>query len=326
VRLPPHFPFLQGLHREGAFFKALRLAGLVLVIFVLAFFVLSLGYRFQLNPYFRGVTHQLIHAEGGHPAFLLGMYSSTGWWYYYLVAFLIKTPLPLLILLVLSFIFYWRGTSHKAADQAFILMPVIAYFLFFTFNLQCIGLRYILPVYPFLFMQAGTVSGIFNHVRGKVWKGIVVIILCCWYLKSSLGVYPHYLAYFNESVGGPDKGYRYLVDSNLDWGQDLKGLGKYLQEKGIDRIHLSYFGTADPAYYGIKYDWMPSYYLPEDYQDRNTRLRSFSIPSSGMVAISATNLQNVYFSDKHFYDWLKKHEPIYKIGYSIFIYDLNLPR
>jgi hypothetical protein len=68
---------------------------------------------------------------------------------------------------------------------------------------------------------------------------------------------------------------------------------------------------------------MPSYYLPEDYRDGAERMRSFSFPTSGMLAISATNLQNVYFSDKQFYDWLKKYEPVDKIGYSIFIYDLD---
>lgn len=325
VSLPPHFPFSRWFQREGDLYKMVRLKSVLVVIVLLAFLVLSLGYRFQLEPYFRGVTHQLFHAKGGHPAFLLGMYSSSGWWYYYFIAFVLKTPLPLFILLLLSFIARRESTDSMLVDKAFILIPVLVYFLFFTVNLQCIGLRYILPIYPFLFMQAGTAAAI-KPLSNRVWKGIIVSLLCCWYLKSALGIYPHYLAYFNESAGGPDNGYRYLVDSNLDWGQDLKGLGKYLEEKGIDRIHLSYFGTADPAYYGIQYDWMPSYYLPEDYRGRNAGIHSFSIPTSGMVAISATNLQSVYFSDTRFYDWLKKYEPIDKIGYSIFIYDLDRPQ
>jgi len=323
VRLLGKFPFARLLSNKIANSKALRLLSLMLVIFLLALFVLSLGYRFQLHHYFRGVTHQLLHAEGGHPSFLLGMHSKSGWWYYYLIAFMLKTPIPLLILLVSGLLFYWKRIVHISVDLLFLLVPVAAYFIFFSINHQSIGLRYILPVYPFLFILAGTAVGQVKIVRGRIWRYLTVVVLCGWYLVGTIAIYPHYLAYFNEAGGGPDNGYRYLVDSNLDWGQDLKGLGLYLEEKGVDKIHLSYFGTADPRYYGIHYEWMPSYYLPEDYREGSARMRTFSFPTSGMLAISATNLQNVYFSDKQFYNWLKQYKPIDKIGYSIFIYDLD---
>lgn len=325
VRLPLNFPFDRMLSNKGFQCKSLRLTCLLLVIFVLSLFVLSLGYRFQLHHYIRGVTHQLLHAEGGHPSFLLGMYSTSGWWYYYFVAFLLKTPIPLLMLLVIGVLFYLKRIFHASVDLIFLLAPIAAYLIFFSINHQSIGLRYILPVYPFLFMLAGTAAGGAKLVPGRVWRYIMIAVLCGWYLKGTLAIHPHYLAYFNEAAGGPDKGYRYLVDSNLDWGQDLKGLAVYLKEKGIDTVHLSYFGTTDPNYYGIRYEWMPSYYLPEDYREGGARIRSFRMPTVGIVAISATNLQNVYFSDKQFYDWLKQYKPIDKIGYSIFIYDLDQP-
>lgn len=322
VYLPAQFPFSRFLIKEGSAFKILRLGSLLFVIFTLAIFLLHLGYMFHLEHYIKGAIHQWAHADKGHPTFLMGMYSSQGWWFYYLIALAVKTPLPLLIFLFLSFVFYKKNPNHDFLKQAFVLVPVVVYFLFFSIKLQCIGLRYILPIYPFLFMQASIVAG-FRFKGRKILSGLVVVVLCCWYLKSSTGIYPHYLAYFNEIVGGADNGYRYLVDSNLDWGQDLKGLGIYMKEKGIDRVHLSYFGAADPHYYGIQYDWMPSYYLPSDYLGEDVKVRRFKIPKSGIVAISATNLQNVYFSDKRFYDWLKRYEHIDKIGYSIFIYDLE---
>ncbi len=323
VGLPVNFPLNRWLRKEGTLFKWLRLKGLLLVIFVLSFFVLSLGYRFQLHHYFRGVTHQMLHAEGGHPSFLMGMYSQSGWWYYYIVAFLIKTPISLLLLLLMVGWRYMKGALRASTDLVFMLAPIAIYLIFFSLNHQSIGLRYILPIYPFLFMLAGTVVGQVKIAGFKRWRYVTIAVLCGWYLVGTLAIYPHYLAYFNEAAGGPDKGYRYLVDSNLDWGQDLKGLGCYLHEKGIGKIHLSYFGTADPGYYGISYEWMPSYYLPEDYRGVSARMRSFTFPTSGMMAISATNLQNVYFSDKHFYNWLTQYKPIDKIGYSIFIYDLD---
>jgi hypothetical protein len=321
--LPDNFPFASWLTNKGAIFKMLRLLSLMLVIFLLSALVLSLGYRFQLHHYFRGVTHQLLHAEGGHPSFLLGMYSKSGWWYYYFIALLLKTPIPLLVLILTALFFYCRGVLRASSDLLFMLAPVAAYFILFSINHQSIGLRYILPVYPFLFMLAGAATGAVHVIRGRIWRYIILVVLFGWYLIGTITIYPHYLTYFNEAAGGPDNGYRYLVDSNLDWGQDLKGLGLYLKEKGVDRIHLSYFGTADPRYYGIHYEWMPSYYLPEDYREGTERMRSFSFPTSGMLAISATNLQNVYFSDKQFYDRLKQYKPIVKIGYSIFIYDLD---
>ena len=322
VYLPAPFPFSSFLMREGNVCKILRLASLLFIIFTLAIFLLQLGYMFHLEYYLKGALHQWTYADKGHPTFLMGMYSSQGWWFYYLIAFTIKTPLPVLIFLFLSLIFYKKNPHRVFLNQVFVLVPVVVYFLFFSIKLLCIGLRYILPIYPFLFMQASMVVGC-RFKGGKILRRLIIVVLCCWYLKSSLGIYPHYLAYFNEIVGGADSGYRYLVDSNLDWGQDLKGLGIYMRKKGIDRIHLSYFGAADPHYYGIKYDWMPSYYLPSDYLGEDIKVRRFKIPTSGIVAISATNLQNVYFSDKRFYDWLKRYEPIYKIGYSIFIYDLD---
>ncbi len=323
ARLPDGFPFSRWLNKKEVQFKWMRLSILLLFIVLLAIFVLSLGYRFQLHHYFRGVTHQLLHAEGGHPSFLLGMYSTSGWWYYYFIAFLLKTPIPLFVLLLTALFFYFKGVLRASPDLIFMCAPVAAYFILFSINHQSIGLRYILPAYPFLFVLAGTAVEGINIIQGRVWRSVAMVILSCWYLAGSLAIYPHYLAYFNEIAGGPDNGYRYLVDSNLDWGQDLKGLGFYMKEKGIDRVHLSYFGTADPSYYGVRYDWMPSYYLPEDYREGSARMRSFTFPTTGMLAISATNLQNVYFSDKQFYDWLKQYKPIAKIGYSIFIYDLD---
>jgi 4-amino-4-deoxy-L-arabinose transferase-like glycosyltransferase len=322
VRVPHRFPFADFLMKNSRMAKMVRLGSVLFVVITLALLVVCFGYMFHPEYYVKGALHQLKHAEGGHPAFLMGMYSTQGWWYYYLISVAIKTPLPLLILLIVSFLLYKKNPRYHFLDQAFLLIPVAVFFLFFSVKLLCVGLRYILPVYPFLFMQASTVGGVaFNGKKNL--SNVAIALLCGWFVICSFSIYPHYLAFFNSAVGGPDKGYKYLVDSNLDWGQDLKGLGKYMKERGIEKVHLSYFGTFDPAYYDIDYEWMPSYYLPDDYRGGNPQGRSFIAPQSGIVAISATNLQGVYFSDRTFYGWLKQYDPIDKIGYSLFIYDLN---
>lgn len=142
-------------------------------------------------------------------------------------------------------------------------------------------------------------------------------LVALWYLISSQGLYPHNLAYFNELTGGADRGYKVLVDSNLDWGKDLKGLKKWMLKNHVDLIGLSYFGTADPRYYKIPFIYLPSipFYYPGHEERDGGRKPSF-------FAISATNLQGVFlneFDRKALAPFLKK-EPIAKVGYSIFIY------
>jgi hypothetical protein len=120
-------------------------------------------------------------------------------------------------------------------------------------------------------------------------------------------------------AGGPGNGYRYLSDSNIDWGQDLKGLKDYMNRKGLKWIYLSYFGTALPSYYGISYQYAPSAFslecCPSSPEPPETR---------DILVVSVVNLQDVMGGGQsHFYDWLRKRTPVTKIGYSIYVYDIT---
>ena len=191
------------------------------------------------------------------------------------------------------------------------------------------GLRYILPIYPFLIVFAASVvaSKLYNR---KVVK-ISVLSLVCLYIISSLSIYPHYLSYFNEFVGGSKNGYKYLVDSNLDWGQDLKGLKVYMDRKKIDKIKLGYFGSADADYYGINYAYLPSVGLqpkkPGQYwwYEIDDNHKYDPGPQKGIIAISATLLASPGWLRSKFFDtykWLRGKEPDDQIGHSILIYNL----
>jgi hypothetical protein len=155
--------------------------------------------------------------------------------------------------------------------------------------------------------------------------------LTCWYVLSSILVFPHYLAYFNELVGGPDNGHRYLVDSNLDWGQDLKGLKRYMDEQGIDRIWLSYFGQARPDYYGIRYNYLPSYDIFDAKNVDRSVIHVSSLPLlRGTVAISATLLQSQgeilstgFGPHPIYFEQYRRLTPVAKIGYSIFVFRIE---
>jgi len=290
------------------------LRGFILVFF-LAMLILIITYRFtSFENYFIGLKRIISEATSGHTSFLLGKYSNTGWWYYYLVAFLLKTPISIIVLLIFYFLLR-KKLSLK--DDYFLLIPIILIFLNASLSKKQIGLRYILPVYPFLFIL---LSSVVKYQTKKVLLKFVLIFLTgIWYLISSLRIYPHYLAYFNEFVGGPDNGWKYLADSNIDWGQDLKGLKKYLEEEGNPEILLGYFGSANPDYYKIEYQKLP-FYVAVPRMSRKINLLN---PQKELLAISVNILHSIYSPDRNLFDWLKKKKLIKKIGYSIFVYNVT---
>jgi len=284
-------------------------------VFGLAGALLLVGYRLDPGPLLDGLRFQYEHASAGHAGFLLGKYSDTGWWYYIPVAFALKTPIAFLVLLG------WatgdlvrRGPAACWLDEAAVLLPPVAFFGFFTLVPQSIGLRYVLPALPFLFVFASRVVGGEGRFRALQFAAVGLAMA---HAAASLWIHPHYLAYFNEIGGGPSRGYRHLVDSNLDWGQDLKGLAAFQRARGIERLYLSYFGTDEPSRYGIRYTWLPSFVL------RNPSPgRSRGLPASGWIAISATNLQGVYLDHGDTFAAFREREPIARIGHSIFVYRL----
>lgn len=254
-------------------------------------------------------------------AFLRGEYSATGWWYYFPLTFLVKTTIPLLLLIVLGFV-YWRRYGTRLAGELMLLLPVALYLLFaLTSNLN-IGNRHLLPIYPFLIVFASKMGRALEPAQPRV-LAIICLALVGWHLVESARIYPHHLAYFNQIAGGPDNGYHWLVDSNLDWGQDLKGLAAYQRAHPQETLYLSYFGTAKPEYYGIEAKYLPAF----NPGNKRREVVSFnSVPSGALVAISATSLQGLNFTEQTEPGWqaftsrLKQTKPLTTIGHSIFIY------
>jgi hypothetical protein len=266
------------------------------------------------EDYARGLVFVMTHSEA-RPTFLLGRLSEHGFPQYFLVTFLLKTPVPLILLAILAGV---RAGRLPRRDRAFVWLPVLVYVVFtFTRGLQ-IGHRHLLPLYPLLFVAAG-------EAAARLWSwwrpaGLVLAIgLGVWYAAGTLRNHPHHLAYFNEGAGGPSNGWRLLVDSNLDWGQDLKRLKAWMDANGVPRIKLSYFGSADPAYYGIDAEARPGYSAP--HPARILR----EIHRGDVVAVSATNLQGVYLDpqDRPLMERLRQLAPIGRAGYSIFVYRVD---
>jgi hypothetical protein len=203
--------------------------------------------------YLMGFDTQLALSGGNYYAtYLMGEHSMNGWWYYYIIAFIVKSPISLLLVLLISIVYCIKKRVNRLEDLLCIWVPVGAFLFYFSFLTHIpIGIRFLLPVFPFLFVAAGNLFDV-KFIRNKALK-IVVLILFISYLFSAIYTYPNYLTYFNLIAGGATNGYKWLIDSNLDWGQDLPGLKKYMDHKGIEEIKLGYFGRVDPEIYGIKY-------------------------------------------------------------------------
>jgi hypothetical protein len=246
-------------------------------------------------------------------SYLFGNFSTTGWWYYFPVAFLIKTPVAMLALMAGGLAYVLTRWRKLLEAPIFILsLPIVFVGISMTQKLN-IGLRHILPVYPLMLMLcAVAVAWLLRRGKGVVVAGIVVAAL------EFAAVYPSPLAFFNVFVGGPGHGDACLVDSNLDWGQDLKGLKRWMDAHDVKHINLCYFGTADPAYYGIDCTHLPG----SGFTERNPPPQ---LP--GYVAISATNLRGVYFHEqlRQFYAPFLSMKPVAVIGYSIFVYRVEQP-
>lgn len=267
-----------------------------------------------LPHYLKAVFYVRSHDARGHPAFLMGERSDSGWRHYFLIALALKTPLPTIFGAPAGTAWIlWKRRWWLACET---LIPPLVFFMAALVSSLNIGYRHILPIVPFLILMIAGLADL-------PWRRPVVALLGCgmavWLVMGTLGIYPDYLAYFNELAGGPEGGRRYLTDSNLDWGQDLKRLGEYLREHSIEWVYLSYFGNVDPAAYGIRYRPLPSHFplgpTTEDFTP--------FVPPPGFYAISVTNLSGQYLVENpSILDWFNHHNPVATIGHSIDIYEI----
>ena len=263
------------------------------------------------SDWIRGLDWKARDDAVNRGGYLFGRYSKAGWRSYYLVALLVKTPVPALLLLGLGLVSLRRLPRSALPDELFILLPpfllLAAFSLFTHVN---IGLRYVLPAYPFLYIIAS--RPLARLLAPRAWASAGIALLLGGQLLSNLLIFPDYLAYFNFAAGGPDQGKNILIDSNLDWGQDLIGLQRWLDAEKIDSICLAYFGRAEPAIYGIR---------------ATVPLPGRSCP---LVAVSASLLmgkQDLLLDQGHpiwtrpeQFAWLRGEPPVKIIGHSIYVF------
>lgn len=243
----------------------------------------------------------------GRLLFFLGEHSKSGWWYFFPAMYLLKTPFPTLLLLGLALLF--GGPLEREVRR--VLVVAISFYLFIaSFVLQVpLGFRYVLPLVPLVHLLIATrIAGSDrNWLRPVAAVGLVAL---AW---VGARAHPHYLSFFNPILGGSQGAYRYIAESNIDWGQDLGTLARYLDQRGNPPMKLAYFGPEPPERYGIEYE----------------RLVGCQ-PTDGLIAISVTVAQRLWNPANPWrrlpegcYDWLLKREPVAQPGYSILVYEVE---
>lgn len=281
--------------------------------------LLQLMNHWKLLPesYLFGAAAALKMLSGRIPYFL-GAINPDSWRLFYPVSFVLKTPLPLLLLIGYQ---AFRSIRQRIVDRrmVFLLLPVILYFTVAIASKIGIGNRHLLPIYPFLIVWVSQIGPQFAPFKLNLKTGLITMLLL-WQVLGTLRIYPDFLTYFNEVAGGPKRGYFYMVDSNFDWGQDLKGLADFRKKHLEEKLYVSYFGMADPTYYLRDALYLNSYpaVALEKYVDLT------EVPSNALMAISATKLMSRDLettpASKLLVEKLRALPPEERIGYSILVF------
>lgn len=318
-----------------------------------------------LAQYVLGILMVLQRSAGGNTAYFLGEVSAAGWWYYFPIVYALKEPLPVLVLIAIAFIYgsfrisrailqrKTRFFDYLGVNTAEFSMMIFAagYWLYSVKSPLNIGVRHILPTLPFIYIL--TASAIKNSFAGafqiagnefisriksllvQLFKislqSLLLILLVLWFIGEISSAYPYYLSYFNEFGGGTFNGYRYVTDSNYDWGQDLKRLAEWTDKNKVNKIAVDYFGGGNPKYYlsnKVEY-WRSAHGNPSN---QNIHYLAVSVNTLELAFGKLHPGQKRNPEDE--YSWLKdiKHlpsgsgsvpEPDYRAGTSIFIYKLQ---
>jgi 4-amino-4-deoxy-L-arabinose transferase-like glycosyltransferase len=318
------------------------------------------------QEYLLGLDEQKAITDLPQPAYLRGEWRDEGgWWYYYLYGLLVKVPLGTWLLGLLAGWLAWRNERFRAGplEELMLWLPPLVFLVAFSSQTNLNKhLRYVMPIFPFLIVSISRTGLLFGyggsagatgaqppgasldhtgavidaHQRRGRWGGrVVVVVSMTWCIASALWYHPHSLAYFNEYAGGPDNGWRHLLDSNLDWGQDLLALARWAeQHPEAAPLGVAYYGVVDPRVVGLEYrlpprgpDKVPRRSPPEPLPDSLG-------PQPGWYAVSINFVCGKDFMiydgrgvrtyvEPEAYRYFRHFTPDAKAGYSIYIYHVT---
>ena len=330
---------IQPVTSAGATWRQ-RLAGLATAA-VVAIAVLWALYRFTLGPldflpgwlplpaphywqWFWNTVVRIIDLQGARVDFFMGEASNRYWWHYFFVAAGVKLSLPVLLLALTGFALLVRDRSLRRLSVLW--LPPALLLLLGTTQVLNIGFRHMLPAIPFLLLLGANVAERVAWLTARPQRAaIATALLTVWLVFDVARIAPHYESFFNQLAGAWQNWSNLLVDSNLDWGQDLIELRQVMDARGIDTVNLAYFGKAAPEAYGVRYRPLPSYL--RFVEGREIAAYNPFTPEPGWYAISATALRTGLMTPEtvDLYKVFRDLEPDARAGYSIYLYNLTYP-
>jgi hypothetical protein len=259
------------------------------------------------SPWLEGLLLQVRHGSKGHLTYLFGQTSGDGWWWFYLACLALKTTLGAQALTLLTVAALLRERRIREAwlvNAAILAYPALLLAAMSAGHAQN-GIRYILPAFPFAMLWAGRAAEVVRLGFGR--RGVLAVAAALALgTAESLAVHPHHLMFFNLWAGGPEGGPRYLIHGD-DWGQDQRRLGVWQQEQRPWRLYYTYY-NGDPRKWGVTYEEPPC------------------SPQPGYYALHAVEVHRPKRIAAGCLDWLTQEPPDARLGYSIYLYQVNRER
>lgn len=304
--------FSVGFVNKKPFRQILRDFGIVLGVAILViWFVNAFSMRGEMVSLFSpfekfiyGLKQVNSHNIGGHWTYLNGMVSAKGWWYYFPLTLWYKLPVAILLTLFMAIISLFWFARVKYLDKYYleillIGLPIVIFFGISMLSSIDIGIRHILPILPLIYL---IVVGVFNR-KNKLLRYLLLIIILLQAITAFKSA-PNYLAYFNEIAGGKQNGAKHLIDSNLDWDQNMKSLAKYVHSENISPLNALCWDEGAFAYYNINYKLLTHQVFDE------------------AVAIC---VQQYYVPPGGFdFEWIKQYPPDANIEGGIYVWRFDL--
>ncbi|HEV2798927.1 MAG TPA: glycosyltransferase family 39 protein [Pyrinomonadaceae bacterium] len=290
---------------------------------VFAPFMHAFNFFSQLLPthYLFGLYKVLLHNHNGHPASLLGSHSDFGWWYYFPVAFALKTTLPFLLLSAAAIVWMLRRLLlGRQKIFLYLLVPLIVYTFICVTSRINIGIRHFLPAFPFLFIAGGALlDRLFRtEGRGRVPAAVLGALILLWAGAEAARAYPDYIPYMNQLAGQHPR-WKYLSDSNVEWGDDVPALAAYLRARGereVSAVLLGGWGTL--RFFGVQYHDLLA---PPEVKRPDTRY--VAIGASFLNGSTVTGGVEGRLSNDariNFFDAYRTRQPEAVFGHSIYLY------
>jgi 4-amino-4-deoxy-L-arabinose transferase-like glycosyltransferase len=308
-------PGLRGFGLRGLWVRFRQHLVPAAVVAGVALVVIWAGYRFSFHKYpapelFAGIQEVREHNAQGHPSYLLGARSHSGFWYYYPVVLAVKTPLALLLLFFVGVAICWKRRKEFGGRNLQPLAFAAAMLAIGAASRINIGVRHVLPIYYAIAIVAAIAARALWNSNRRVVR-MIPALLILWIIASSVLSHPDYLAYFNElAARAPEK---VIVDSDLDWGQDWKRLSQRLKAVGATEVAVDPILVKNPH---VLHDFPKLTPLDPDTPK----------PGWNVVSLSLLTLRTgMFFESPREHPWAERIPPTERIGKTLLVWYVPEP-